>query len=82
VSAATDANDRAALEVISRHPGVKRRHWSVNTAATVRLVNARLVAPPTTSGRLYLTDAGRAELAGGPPCGIGECGCHTGAGTP
>jgi len=63
MSDTTNANDTAALAVIARTPGIKRRHWSVNAAAVARLIQAGLVAQPTTNGKLYLTDAGR-EAAG------------------
>jgi hypothetical protein len=58
----TDANDRATLEAIGRNPGVKRSHWSVTKAAVTRLIQADLVIPPNSSGKLYLTDVGKAVL--------------------
>jgi hypothetical protein len=63
MSTITDANDRATLEAIGRNPGVKRSHWSVTKASVARLIQAGLVAPPNSSGKLYLTDAGKAALA-------------------
>jgi hypothetical protein len=62
MSDTTNANDRATLAWIGSNPGVKRKHWAVNAAAAARLINAGLVVPPTTNGKLYLTDAGRAAL--------------------
>ena len=65
----TDASDREALTYIGRNPGCKRRNGRgqasprINNAAATRLVNAGLVKPPNSSGKLYLTDAGRAALA-------------------
>jgi hypothetical protein len=82
VSATTDANDRDTLEAVGRYPGTTRRSPFVNPPASARLIRAGLVAAPAADGKLYLTDAGRAELADGPACGIGECGCHAGTGTP
>jgi hypothetical protein len=60
MSAETDRNDRETLRRIAERPGVKRRDAWVVKASTERLILAGLVKPPTSSGKLYLTEAGEA----------------------
>jgi hypothetical protein len=58
MSKITDRADADTLEIIGRHPGSKRTDTFIVKAAVTRLINSGLVIPPTTNGRLYLTEAG------------------------
>jgi hypothetical protein len=51
-----EQNDAATVAVIRRNPGIKRNSPWITKAATVRLINAHIVAQPSTSGRLYLVE--------------------------
>jgi hypothetical protein len=58
MSKITDRADADTLEIIGRHPGSKRTDTFIVKAAVTRLINSGLVIPPSTNGRLYLTEAG------------------------
>jgi hypothetical protein len=103
MSVKTDQADAQALAAIGFHPGIKgtngrgQRNPRLNSAAVRRLIDSGLVVPPSSNGRLYLTEAGTeaywrpdpreadpTEPASIDPfaCGVRDCDCHLYAGRP
>lgn len=60
MSAQTDRADIDTLRYIVRCPGSKRNDAFVRKASVARLIHAGLIGAPSTNGKLYATEAGRA----------------------
>jgi hypothetical protein len=91
MSKITDQADAGTLERIGRRPGSKRTDTFIVKAAVTRLINSGMVIPPSTTGRLYLTEAGTEAhwqpqarpvqgngwtSAAPLACGLDGCDCH------
>jgi hypothetical protein len=67
MSAEIERNDRRTLGAIARTPGIKRGGFGIVKASVTRLINSGVIQPPSTNGKLFLTEAGEksVEEAGG-----------------